>query len=114
MRRGTTRTSASQEDENDEEALGVLTTELALGSDGRIYVNAEGIDPARLKGRKMFRGYALTSAEAKRAQEELHRLAFNITVSAKPALKPKAKIKDPRRGRQETKAQRLQQNRRPG
>ncbi|MDI1477615.1 hypothetical protein [Polyangium sp. y55x31] len=63
------------------EALPELPTELALGSDGLLYVNAEGIDPARYAGRKMFTGFAMTPEEADRAVEEIHRLAFNVTVS---------------------------------
>ncbi|MDI1450609.1 hypothetical protein [Polyangium sp. 6x1] len=73
-----TRSVRTEEDEAPPE----LPTELALGSDGLIYVNAEGIDPARYAGRKMFTGFAMTPAEAERAVEEMHRLAFNVTVSA--------------------------------
>ncbi|TKD02407.1 hypothetical protein [Polyangium fumosum] len=73
-----TRDVRTKEDEVPSE----LPTELALGSDGLIYVNAEGIDPARYAGRKMFTGFAMTPSEAERAVEEIHRLAFNVTVSA--------------------------------
>ena len=70
-----------------------MTTELALGSDGVIYVNAEGIDPARYAGRKMFQGFAMTPEEAERAVLEIHRLAFNVTVSVQ-AGKPRSKKKE--------------------
>ncbi|MDI3290184.1 hypothetical protein [Polyangium sp. 15x6] len=77
---------------DEDEAPQDLPTELALGSDGLIYVNAEGVDPARYAGRKMFTGFAMTPEEAERAVEEIHRLAFNVTVSVqagKPRSKPK-------------------------
>ncbi|MDC3959898.1 hypothetical protein [Polyangium jinanense] len=83
-----TRNVRADEDEAPEE----LPTELALGSDGLIYVNAEGIDPARYAGRKMFTGFAMTPEEAERAVEEIHRLAFNVTVSVQ-AGKPRSKTK---------------------
>jgi hypothetical protein len=76
--RGRTRERRSREED---EAPPELVTELALGSDGLIYVNAEGMDPARYAGRKMFQGFAMTSEEAERAVMEIHRLAFNVTVS---------------------------------
>lgn len=85
-RRGDKSAATKKRTRKDDDAGFVLPTELALGSDGRIYVNAEGIDAARLKGRKMFYGYALTQKEAARALLELHRVAFNITIAAKPAV----------------------------
>jgi len=58
-----------------------LPTELCIASDGMIYVNAEGIDPEKIQGRKMFHGYAMTAEEMGLAVHAIHRLAFNITVS---------------------------------
>ncbi len=76
----------------EDEAPTELTTELALGSDGLIYVNAEGIDPARFAGRKMFQGFAMTPEEAERAILEIHRLAFNVTVNVQAGkARPKKK-----------------------
>lgn len=68
----------------EEEAPAELQTELALGSDGRLYVNAEGVDPEKIKGRKMFVGFAMTEEEAGVAVEQIHRMAFNVTVAAVP------------------------------
>src|SRR5690349_15208722 len=72
----------AEEDESSE-----LPTELCIGSDGVIYVNAEGIDPERIKGRKMFHGFAMTEQEMKVAVDEMHRLAFNVTVSVQEAMR---------------------------
>jgi len=72
----------SEEDEGAE-----LPTELCVGSDGVIYVNAEGIDPEKLKGRKMFHGFAMTVEEMAVAVEEIHRLAFNVTVSVQEEMR---------------------------
>ncbi|MDI1480412.1 hypothetical protein [Polyangium sp. y55x31] len=72
-------------EEKGEEAPAELPTELALGSDGRLYVNAEGVDPEKLQGRKMFVGFAMTEEEeAGVAVGEIHRIAFNVTVAAVP------------------------------
>jgi hypothetical protein len=76
-----------------DDAGGELPTELALGSDGRIYVNAEGVDPAKLEGRKMFQGFAMTHEEAELAVVEIHKVAFNVTVGVQQALKEKRKTK---------------------
>ncbi|MRG95584.1 hypothetical protein [Polyangium spumosum] len=54
-----------------------LLHKLALGSDGRVYVEAGVIDA---EGRDVFRGHAATAEEATRAADALHRAAFNITV----------------------------------
>jgi hypothetical protein len=72
---------------------GELPTELALGSDGRIYVNAEGVDPQKLGGRKMFQGFAMTPEEAELAVEEIHKLAFNVTVGVQRAMKERKKAR---------------------
>lgn len=85
----TRRKAATKEDE----APSDLTTELALGSDGVIYVNAEGVDPARYAGRKMFQGFAMTPEEAEIAVMEIHRLAFNVTVSAQAGARKAKKGK---------------------
>ncbi|MDI1437476.1 hypothetical protein [Polyangium sorediatum] len=67
-----------------------LMTELALGSDGLVYVNAEHLSAEQREGRRMFQGYAMTPVEAKRAAEAMHRIAFNITAEARTA-NPKSK-----------------------
>jgi hypothetical protein len=54
----------AQFDDDDHEAW--LATELAIASDGRIYINADGIDPGRLARRDLFVGYALTEAEVQK------------------------------------------------
>ena len=64
-----------------------LSTELCLGSDGIIYVNAEGVAPEKIQGRKMFHGYAMTPEEQEIAVGEMHRLAFNITVSVQDEIR---------------------------
>jgi len=64
-----------------------LPTELAIGSDGRIYVNAESLPPEKRAGRPMFQGYAMTLEEARHAVETLHRLAFNVTVEVLQATR---------------------------
>jgi len=64
-----------------------LPTELCFGTDGCIYVNAEGLDPEKLASRKMFHGYAMTAEEAKVAVKEIHRLAFNVTVSVQEVMR---------------------------
>jgi hypothetical protein len=90
--RGQTRERRVREEDD---APPELVTELALGSDGLIYVNAEGMDPARYAGRKMFQGFAMTSEEAERAVMEIHRLAFNVTVSVQAgAARSKKKTKE--------------------
>jgi hypothetical protein len=70
-----------------------LPTELALGSDGRLYVNAEGVDPAKMEGRKMFRGFAMTREEVTLAVEEIHRMAFNVTAGVQLTLAERRKRK---------------------
>jgi hypothetical protein len=40
-----------------------LPTEIALASDGILYVSTTGRDPEPIAGRKLFVGYALTKAE---------------------------------------------------
>ena len=72
---------ATQEGEASEEEL---PTELALGSDGRLYVNAEGVDPEKIKGRTRFVGFAMTDEEAATAVGLIHQTAFNVTVAAVP------------------------------
>lgn len=66
-----------------------LPTELCIASDGVIYVNAEGIDPAKLKGRKMFHGFAMTEEEMGIAVHQIHRLAFNVTMSVQEGMREK-------------------------
>ncbi|MDC3984556.1 hypothetical protein [Polyangium jinanense] len=63
-----------------DEAGTSLPTELAIGTDGRIYINAESMPPDKREGRLMFQGYAMTPAEARDAIDTIHRLAFNVTV----------------------------------
>ncbi len=79
--------------QQEEEAPAELPTELALGSDGRLYVNAEGVDPEVIKGRKMFVGFAMTEEEAGVAVEQIHRIAFNVTVAAVPLGSGKSRQK---------------------
>lgn len=43
-----------------------VVTELAIGSDGTIYLNAEGYDRREFVGRQPFLGFALTRHEVKR------------------------------------------------
>jgi len=43
-----------------------VTTEFAVGSDGAIYINAEGHDPRTLVGQQIFFGFALTRREVER------------------------------------------------
>ncbi|MDI1484352.1 hypothetical protein [Polyangium sp. y55x31] len=64
-----------------------LPTEFAIGSDGRIYINAESLPPEKREGRPMFQGYAMTPEEARHAVETLHKLAFNITVEVLQATR---------------------------
>jgi hypothetical protein len=64
-----------------------LPTEMCLGSDGVIYVNAVGIDPEKIRDRKRFHGYALTNEEMEVAVDEIHRLAFNVTVSMQEEIR---------------------------
>ncbi|TKC95803.1 hypothetical protein [Polyangium fumosum] len=83
MARGSGKPVAKQEGEAPEE----LPTELALGSDGRLYVNAEGVDPEKIKGRTRFVGFAMTDEEAAAAVGLIHQTAFNVTVAAVPLWK---------------------------
>ncbi|MDI1484706.1 hypothetical protein [Polyangium sp. y55x31] len=69
-----------------------LITELAIGSDGLLYVNAEHIAAEEREGRRMFQGYAMTPEEAKRAATAMHRIAFNITAEVRRS-NPKSKGK---------------------
>ncbi|MRG98283.1 hypothetical protein [Polyangium spumosum] len=69
-----------------------LFTELALGSDGLLYVNAEHLTAEEREGRRMFQGYAMTPAEAQRAASAMHKIAFNITAEVRLA-NPKSKRK---------------------
>jgi len=46
----------------------MIPTELAIGHDGTIYLNAEDMDPARLRGRRVFEGVALRAAEVEVAR----------------------------------------------
>ena len=82
MVRGSDEPIAKQEGEASEEEE--LPTELALGSDGRLYVNAEGVDPEKIKGRTRFVGFAMTDEEAATAVGLIHQTAFNVTVAAVP------------------------------
>lgn len=84
MRNGTSIQGREGEGDDDAEPLEELPTEFAFATDGVIYVNARGIEPSKLVGRKMFHGYALTPEEAGRAISELHRIAFNVTIAAQP------------------------------
>ena len=59
-----------------------LPTELAFGSDGRIYINAKHVRPEKRKGRMVFKGYAMTPEETRAARVAIHKAAFNITVEA--------------------------------
>jgi hypothetical protein len=65
----------------------MLPTELCIGSDGIIYINAEGIDPEKIRGRPMFHGFALTEEEMQVAVAEIHRLAFNVTVAVQEEMR---------------------------
>lgn len=78
---------------NEGEVTEELPTELALGSDGRLYVNAEGVDPAKMEGRKMFHGFAMTREEVTLAVEEIHRMAFNVTAGVQLTLAERRKRK---------------------
>lgn len=53
---------------------------LAIGSDGIVYVEQGALDA---EGRDVFRGYATTRQEAVRLFDELHRMAFNLTLAAR-------------------------------
>ncbi|UQA61838.1 hypothetical protein [Polyangium aurulentum] len=74
-----------------------LPTEFCLGSDGCIYVNVEGTDPEKIEGRKMFHGYAMTREETEVAMDEIHRLAFNVTVAVQDAMRRQRARKRKRR-----------------
>jgi len=69
-----------------------LITELAFGTDGRIYLNAEHLSAEQREGRRMFQGYAMTPGEAKHAAKAMHKIAFNITAEVRRAT-PKSKGK---------------------
>ena len=56
-----------------------LFARLAVGSDGRVYVDEHHLPEAR--GRKIFRGFATTAPQAARFVAELHRMAFNVFYS---------------------------------
>ncbi|MDI1430220.1 MULTISPECIES: hypothetical protein [Polyangium] len=86
--RGEPAPSTSPEEKESEE----LTTELALGSDGLVYVNAEHLSAEQCEGRRMFQGYALTPEEAKCAANAMHKIAFNITAEVR-RTNPKSKGK---------------------
>jgi len=58
-----------------------IHTEFALGSDGVLYVHADSLPLEMREGRKVFHGYALTPEEAKQATQEIHQMAFNVTVA---------------------------------
>jgi len=75
-------------------------TELCLGTDGILYVNAEGVDPEKIQGRKMFHGYAMTPEERTIAVVEIHRLAFNITVSVQGEIRQRLLRKSRRQKKQ--------------
>ncbi len=68
-----------------------LITELAFGSDGFLYVNAEHLSAEERDGRRMFQGYAMTPDEAQRAASAMHTLAFNVIVSAMPKARPSSR-----------------------
>ncbi len=51
---------------------------LALGSDGRVYVNANAMQHA--DGRPIFRGYRASSAEVVKIVEHFHASAMNLTI----------------------------------
>jgi len=81
-----------------------LPTELCIGSDGVIYVNAEGIDPERIKDRKMFHGFAMTEQEMEVAVDEIHRLAFNVTVSVQEEMRKRRLRRKKQQSRRGTRA----------
>jgi hypothetical protein len=56
-----------------------LLQKLALGSDGRVYVEEGAIDVGE---RRCFRGYAAMPDEAELLVDELHKMAFNATAAA--------------------------------
>jgi len=80
----------TEEEEVSRRLFDEIPTELALGSDGRIYVNAEGVAPEKLAGRKIWRGFALTDEEAAVAREEIHRVAFNVTIGVQTEMHRRA------------------------
>jgi hypothetical protein len=93
--------ASKEEDQSEDDAL---PTELCLGSDGLIYVNAEGVNPEMLKGRKLFHGFAMTPEEASVAVEELHRLAFNVTIAVQQVLRERRARRLKRKARAKRKA----------
>ena len=70
-----------------------VPTELAFGSDGRIYVNAEGVPEESLQGRKIFRGFAMTPEEAGLAVEEIHLMALNVTIAVQDRVREQRRHK---------------------
>ncbi|MRG98294.1 hypothetical protein [Polyangium spumosum] len=66
----------------DEENPAELFAELALGSDGLLYVTAEHLTEEERQGRDRFEGYALTPEETQRAIDTMHTMAFNLTIAA--------------------------------
>ncbi|MRG97833.1 hypothetical protein GF068_38825 [Polyangium spumosum] len=65
----------------------ILPTELAFGSDGCIYINANSLPADMREGRPLFQGYALTPEEAAHAMEAIHMLALNVTVEVLKAAR---------------------------
>ncbi|MRG98195.1 hypothetical protein [Polyangium spumosum] len=57
---------------------------LALGSDGAVYVEAGAIGA---EGREVFRGYAATPEEAEQIVDDLHRAAWNLTITARRLIR---------------------------
>ncbi|UQA62436.1 hypothetical protein [Polyangium aurulentum] len=82
-----------------------LPTELCLGSDGVIYVNAQGIAPEKIRDRKMFYGYAMTEEEMEVAVDEIHRLAFNVTVSMQEAMRQRSLRREKQSRRRQKKSE---------
>jgi hypothetical protein len=58
---------------------------------------------ARAKG-ALFRGFAMTSEEQAIAMEEIHRLAFNVTIAVQQIMRERIKRRSQRAARQRTTA----------
>lgn len=58
-----------------------LTEMLAMGSDGRVYVNAHAM--RYTAGRSKFRGYKASNVEVAGIVEQLHVTAFNFAVAVR-------------------------------
>jgi hypothetical protein len=60
---------------------------LVLASDARVYGNETWVSPHKRAKRKQYVGHAMTPEEREIAADDVHRLAFNVTLAVGDELK---------------------------